>query len=155
MSQDRRFEKYMAEQFIKRYDSSWSYLRMGNDTGEPDVIFARADKTLGVEITTAFYEDTYREKTSATGQSYAAAEDLMCDIIHSRVEVKVAKNYTGTDTTILCVRVNDPETDDISMQLCSTHVKLPKQHSFDEIYLLHKIYKNGNKDYELFKVFPR
>lgn len=155
MSQDRRFEKYMAQQFVKRYDPSWKYLRMGNDVGEPDVLFTRNGQVLGVEITTAFYEDTFRETKKFSDKQYVSPEDLMCDIIHKRVITKVAKKYHGVDTAILCVRVNDPQADDISVQLCSTHVALPAQHSFDGIYLLHKIYNNGRKDYELFKVFPR
>jgi len=141
-------EKNVAEKLVKLLFPNFVFDRFGNDKGEPDVIFKDRMRTLGVEVTTAYYEDIDIGNIS----SVAEMDDKMCAVINRMVMKKATRKYSGFDKIVLCIEVKDPAGDEFSMVNCLLNSSIPVQHPFAEIYVLSYTVDGG--EYEVFKIFP-
>lgn len=144
MTQDRRHEKIIADRFIAQYDPEFQFSRLGNDAGEPDVLYEKNGEVLGVEVTTAYYQDAQDEKNAGSVHNPDA---VLCDIVQPRIDGKLQKTYHGSPQVILCIEVQDPIADKRLMEKCINQLFVPPQKLFSEIYLLHKSPKyEGGQD---------
>jgi hypothetical protein len=52
----RRHERAVADELLKTLKFEAVFVRLGNDIGEPDVIYEGKARTLGIEVATAYHD---------------------------------------------------------------------------------------------------
>jgi len=72
----RQHEKAVADELLKTLEFESAFSRPGNDKNEPEVIYGKDGKTLGIEIATAYYDnsDAKQEWTLARGERQLSEE---------------------------------------------------------------------------------
>jgi len=147
----RYHEKAICDELVKIITSGFVFERMGNDSGEPDVLYRSGNETVGIEVGTAYYDnsDAKQEWTLARGERTLSGKyefrrggvlvnpnNVICSRIQEELNDKCAKRYSGTDRVWLCIEARAPLGDDESFQGCASQVSLPA-HSFEKIFLFY------------------
>ena len=148
----RRHERAVAENLLSSLGKKYTFVRMGNDRDEPDVIFKVENITIGIEVATAYYEDIDAKQawTLARGKRKFPKEGYelrwggaiwepdqkMCERIQNEVSKKVEKNYVGADEVWLCIDEHAPITRIEVTKNCASELTIP-ENGFSSIYILH------------------
>jgi len=149
----REHEKAASDELLKALDIKASFKRLGDDTGEPDVIYEREGKTLGIEVATAYYDesDARQDWQYARGERQMPPEGveprdagvipnpdaLICRKVQKELDDKCAKQYQGTDETWLCIQQIAALSNAKSVKDCVASLKIPSGHHFAQIHLLY------------------
>lgn len=147
----RDHEKDLSCELINYLKLPYIFERMGNDTNEPDVIFCEGDKTVGIEICLAYYDDSdaRSEWTLARGErefpeigyEFRAAgviiepDNLICSRVQAELNDKCSKEYYGVDEVNLCIQARAPLADNKSMMACISKISVPSENKFRHIWL--------------------
>lgn len=73
-SLQRQHEIAMCNRPLKSLDISATFVRLGDDHNEPDVIYSHCGETLGIEVATAYYDDGQAEREWSLACGKIAAE---------------------------------------------------------------------------------
>jgi len=161
-------EKWVCDTLIRILNLKAKFERVGNDSNEPDCIYKLNEDLLGIEVATAYPKNEYAKKkwTIARGerefpkQGYEWLGDgpiyhavLMRTRIQNEINDKCSKRYFGVDKTLLCIEEYDHLSDDGSFRDLLQSIKIPENHCFNAIYLLHHSPINEGGDYKAFKIF--
>jgi hypothetical protein len=149
----RDHEKYICDALLKTLEINAAFLRMGNDRDEPDVIYGIGSKTVGIEVGTAYYDesDAKQEWTLARGERTFPSEgfeprargviqgpdDLICRKIQHELDDKCTKRYVGTDEVWLCVEQRAPLSDAKSVAQCLQQLTIPEHPGFTRLLLFY------------------
>lgn len=137
---------------MKGLESDATFERMGDpDKGEPDVIFKIEAKTIGIEVATAYYEDSDGKDAAEiaagerplgpgeirprSGGVIGSPDRTICERTQAELEDKCSKTYAGVDETWLCINQDAPLSDAASVAECVRNLKVPAKHNFARIYL--------------------
>lgn len=150
MTQDRRHEKYIADNFIKLYDPAYQFVGWGDDHGQPDILYQKGSEVLGVEVTTAYYSDAELKLRNA-GRLHNP-DAVLCDLVQERLDKKASKKYYGSSKVVLCIEAVDPLSDKRLIAKCAEQLFIPPEHPFREIFLLLKLPPHESGDYYLVKI---
>lgn len=162
-------EKAVTRQLLELVNARVSFQRFGDPVNrEPDVIYTCGGKTLGIEVSTAYYRnrDAQDEWEIATGERPLAAREirpssggiignpdqLICDRVQDELEDKCGKTYTGTDDTWLCVNLDAPLSDACSVAACAKKLHLPERHGFARIYLTYAAPEHEGGSYTAIRI---
>ncbi len=126
-----------------------AFIQHGHDGVEPDVIYSVADRTIGVEIATAYYDD---EQARAEWQlargiskfdshgiakigSWSEPDKLISTRVQQEIDDKCSKCYSGVDVTWLCIEQHAPLADVMETRDLIAHLRIPNAHPFERLYL--------------------
>src|SRR5437868_12584974 len=112
----RQHEVAVCNRLLKSLDISATFVRLGDDHSEPDVIYSYAKESLGIEVATAYYDDKYA--TWGWSLARGTVEERKIEIwnpdekIHERVQLEIAdkcsRTYNGADKIWLCIARQAP-----------------------------------------------
>jgi len=167
----KRYEKAVCDTFIRLYESKFSFYKYGNDKDEPDCFYKLNGKILGIEVTTAYYEDidakqewTLRRKErkfSGTGHeerwggTIKESDQKIFDRVQKEINCKCKKQYKRASEYILCIYQNAPLSDDSSNKKMVKKLTISKDCFFSEIYLLFQTPFHDNGGWRIIKIYPR
>lgn len=149
----RDHERFICEELFKVLGIEAEFIQMGNDSGEPDVIYRVQDKTVGIEVGTAYYDesDAKQEWTLARGERAFPEEgfepraagvllnpdDLICRKVQHEIDDKCGKRYGGADEIWLCVEQRAPLSDAQSVAACVKQLRIPEGNHFAKIHIFY------------------
>ena len=158
-------EKAIGDQLLRALKLEGKFLRHGEDDGEPDLIYSLDDKTVGIEIATAFYHNKQAEieshlalgklKSGRFGTPLGVPND-QDKLILSRAQWglndKCLKSYSG-DEVWLCIDLQAPLLEISEAEQLADAITLPPSHKFARIYFgFHAVF-DGN-GFTVFELHP-
>lgn len=154
MSLKREHEKSICDELFKVLDVGAEFVRMGNDRDEPDAIYKSGNTSIGVEVGTAYYDesDAKQEWTLARGERAFPQEGierraggvihnpdkLICERVQREIDDKCRKCYVGVDEVWLCVEQRAVLSDAQSVAACVKQLKIPGGHHFARIFIFYQ-----------------
>ncbi|MFH1368081.1 MAG: hypothetical protein ABII64_03020 [Elusimicrobiota bacterium] len=166
-------EKAVCDQLLRTLALSAKFDRMGNDQGEPDVIYDLNNEHLGIEVCTAYYNDEIakQEWTLARGERQFPIEgieelgggllinpdDLIFSRVQSEIKDKCKSDYHGIDfaRVWLVVELRAALSDMKSVEKLAKTLEMPKKHKFDAIYLCYQSSIQDGSDYKVVQLYPQ
>ena len=126
------------------------------DKNEPDRLYKIDQKTLGIEVVTAYYteaeakvahkvaEEPLAEDEVMMGEIIGGPDDAICESIKENLNQKCAKKYSATDETWLCINVEAGITEMAVIVGCIDSLEVPENHVFSKIFVtMHKSEADG------------
>ncbi|MBI3769739.1 MAG: hypothetical protein HY271_14795 [Deltaproteobacteria bacterium] len=120
----RRHEKAVADHLVGALAIEATFLRMGNDRDEPDVMYAWSRTTVGIEVGAVYYDesDARQEWTVAAGERefpaigfevreggiLSAPDATLNTRLQLLLQQKWRKRYVGVDEPWLCLECRRP-----------------------------------------------
>jgi hypothetical protein len=143
-----KHEVTIADEFLKTLGFTAEFLRRGKDGVEPDVIYSVAERTLGIEIATAYYNEAQpkAEWQLARGITKFVSrimkmglarnpDKLISWAVQREIDDKCSKRYSGVDSIWLCIYQHAPLADVAETEDLLPRLKIPSEHPFEKIYL--------------------
>ena len=133
-------EKSVADDLLKKLAQRPVRDRPGNPTkGEPDRLYLIDEKTIGIEVVTAYYSEHEAKATAEAaaekpiapgeirlGKWIGSPDDSICESIQENLNAKCAKKYSGTDETWLCLNVDAALTELDCLKECIDNLDVPE-----------------------------
>jgi hypothetical protein len=165
----RKHEKAVADQLLKVLTIDATFERLGNaNNNEPDVIYKIGGRIVGVEVATAYYEDTDAkdeweiaagEKSLAPGEIRPRSrgvlgnpDQMICERVQAELDDKCAKAYAGIGETWLCINEDAPLSDAASIAECVNNLRIPAGHRFAKIYLTYTAPAHEDGQYKVVSI---
>jgi hypothetical protein len=117
------------------------------DKNEPDRLYKIDEKTVGIEVVTAYYteveariaheaaEKPLAANEATVGEIIGGPDDAICKSIQVNLNQKSAKKYSGTDETWLCINVDAAVTEMATIKECVAGLEVPENHPFTKIFV--------------------
>jgi hypothetical protein len=142
-------EKSIGRNLVQLLRYRSKFIGRGVAGVQPDLIYSIADRTIGIEIATAYNDDDQAkvEWQLARGRlkpgtsrfiklgSWTAPDKLIAARVQQELHDKSSKNYSKVDAVWLCIYQNAPIVDLSETLDLARALKLPLQHPFERIYL--------------------
>lgn len=146
-------ERAVADQLLAALEVEWRFVRHGDPSKrEPDIIYFKpCEKTLGIEVVTAYYEDSDARDAAEiaggekplgpgeirrrSGGALVEPDQKICERIQKELEKKYRKSYAGVDEVWLCINQDALLSDAASVAECMKNLAIPTKHGFERIYL--------------------
>ena len=163
-------ERAVADQLLDVLRISATFERNGDpDKNEPDVIYKIDGKAVGIEVATAYYENSDAqdateiapgERPLATAEIRARSggilkspDRMICARIQGELDDKCGKKYASADETWLCINQYAPLSDAKSVEVCVKTLKVAAKHEFARIYLTYTAPTHEGGGYKSVQIF--
>ena len=137
-------------------------LRHGKDDGvEPDLFLSKDEKTIGIEVGTAYYGNHQAHVEWSPGGGRWTVNDgnaLMLQSVQHELNDKCNKTYSKADELWLCVELGATLADIVEVEEMIKHLELKADHPYQRIILLfypHLRDGGGIRAFDLFPLIPR
>jgi hypothetical protein len=125
------------------------FIRHGLDGIEPDVIYSVTQRTIGIEVATAYYDDAQAKaewqlargisKFDSHGiakiGSWDEPDKLISAQVQREIDDKCSKSYSGVDAAWLCIEQHAPLADVAEVCDLIPRLRIPSDHPFEKLYL--------------------
>ena len=156
-------EKAIGNQLLKALKLDGKLLRHGKDGIEPDLIYSLEGKTLGIEISTAHYD----EGTASVEFKMARGEikpdpprwvllgvpnepdKVMVSRVQRELDDKCEKHYSGVDAAWLCIEQRAHLSTVADTEKLIAAIKVPNN-EFERIYLVFNAPMNDGGGFRVF-----
>lgn len=143
-------ERATGEALLKALGISAQFNKHGDpDQREPDLVYLVDGKSLGIEVTSAYYDQGHarnewelarkRLKPDLRGSTKLWSGDepdkLIAASVQERIVEKASKTYAGVDSTWLCIYSEAPLSDLADMRVLVRGLHVPQQHCFGRLFL--------------------
>ena len=132
-------ERSVADELLKKLEISPVDDHPGSPMrGEPDRLYRIDEKTIGIEVVTAYYSEGEAKATAEAaaekpilsdevrlGEVIGSPDDSICESIQENLNAKCAKKYSGTDETWLCINAEAALTEPESIKDCVDNLNVP------------------------------
>jgi hypothetical protein len=144
-------ERAVADQLLEVSEIQSAFVGLGDpNKNEPDVVYKIGERTVGIEVATAYYEDSDAkdeweiaadEKPPLRGEIRPRSAGVMgnpdraiCERVQAELD-KCSKIYAGVDEAWLCINQDALLSDAASIAECVRNLNVPATHKFARIYL--------------------
>jgi len=144
----RAHEEAVADELLESLGIKPANGAHGNpDKNEPDRLYKIEEKTVGIEVVTAYYtegeakiahevaENPLGENEFMMGEIIGGPDDAICESIKVNLKEKCTKKYSGTDETWLCINVEAGITEMEVIEECVDNLEAPQGHPFVKIFV--------------------
>jgi hypothetical protein len=140
----RQHEVAVCNRLLKTLDVSATFVRLGDDHSEPDVIYSHGKGTLGIEVATAYYDDEYAKWGWSLARNMVERRKIGIwnpdEKIHARIQLEIfdkcSRTYSAADKIWLCVARQAPLSGESEVVKRSVErLTIPQPHGFDRIFL--------------------
>jgi hypothetical protein len=125
------------------------FIRHGLDGIEPDLIYSVAERTIGIEIATAYYDNAQAKaewqlargisKFDSHGiakiGSWSEPDKLISSQVQREIDDKCSKSYSGVDVAWLCIEQHAALADVAETRDLIARLIVPGDHPFEKLYL--------------------
>ncbi|MCI0622781.1 MAG: hypothetical protein L0387_14160 [Acidobacteria bacterium] len=145
-------EKAVADQLLQVLRVEATFARHGDpNQREPDVIYSIDGRDVGIEVATAYYEDSdasdewslaagerevspkgYEERSGGVLRS---PDQMICERVQAEVNDKCGKQYAGAEEFWLCIEQRAALSDAASVQECVKSLTVQQEPPFARLYL--------------------
>jgi hypothetical protein len=143
-----RHEESVANELLKKLNMWPVDDRAGNPSkSEPDRIYKIDDKTIGIEVVTAYYSEHEAKATAEAaaekpiapgeirlGKVIGSPDDSICESMQENLDAKCSKKYCGADETWLCINVDASLTELECLKECVDNLDV-SENQFARIYV--------------------
>lgn len=163
-------EKAVADQLLEALKIIATFERNGDpDKNEPDAIYKIDGRTVGIEVATAYYEDSDAKDATQiaagerplepgeirprSGGVLGGPDQMICERVQGELEDKCGKQYAGTDETWLCINQDAALSDAKSTEEGVKGLKVPAGHKFAKVYLTYTAPLNEGGGYTWVQIY--
>ena len=174
-------EKFTAEKIVSLCGESALYNRLGDPKRrEPDVIFSTSSDSLGIEVTTAYYQGDEDDPDLHAREDWKFAKNPTFDEhgIHRTIDPKTgkpkiwdrmderlttscqralnekcSKKYEGVNRLWLAIYADAPLTEPDEFNLIIQKLTIPSINPFERIFILHR-FTGPSGGYRALQFFP-
>jgi hypothetical protein len=163
-------EQAVADQLLETLNIEARFERPGDpNKKEPDFICNLSGKIVGIEVATAYYEDSdakdaaeiaAEERPLDPGEIRVRSkgilggpDQMICERIQLEIDDKCGKVYAGTNETWLCISQDAALSDADSVAECQKNLKVPAKHQFARIYLTYLAPEHEGGKYTAVQLF--
>lgn len=144
----RQHEVAVGNRLIRSLSLPATFLREGDDNGEPDVIYSWEGALLGIEVATAYIDDSHAEaewdiargktemppRTLVTVWSGWSSDEKMFARIQNEINEKCLRTYGNVDHVWLCVAHQGIGEEPVIADYVKRLV-IPAKHGFERIFI--------------------
>jgi hypothetical protein len=174
-------EKFTAEKIISLCGEGAAFDRFGDPKRrEPDVVFATASDSLGIEVTTAYYQGDEDDPNLHARDDWKFAKNPTFDKqgLHRIIDPKTgkpkiwdrmderlttscqralnekcSKQYEGVNHLWLAIYADAPVTESYEFDLIIEKLTIPSVNPFERMFILHRI-TGPSGGYRALQLFP-
>lgn len=142
-------EKRTADSLLGALGIQAEFLRHGDEKSEPDLFYSIAGQTVGIEVTSAYYDRNHASAEWRPDPVVVTAENLEwrpywsgeCSVSLLAVSAqrqltrKTGKRYRGAKSIWLCLHCDGAINDVAEYEALAKSLRMPEAHFFQRLFL--------------------
>lgn len=144
-----RHERRTGDSLLRALGIQGDFMRHGDEKSEPDLLYSIAGQTVGIEVTSAYYDDNHASAEWRADPVVVTAENpewrpywsgecsvsLLAARAQRQLTRKTGKPYCGADSIWLCLHCDGAINDVAEYEVLAKSLHIPKAHVFQRLFL--------------------
>ena len=145
----RRHERRTGDSLLCTLGIQGHFLKHGDEKSEPDLLYSIAGQTVGIEVTSAYYDESHASAEWRADPVVVTAENpewrpywsgecsvgLLAAGAQRQLTRKAGKPYRGADAIWLCLHCDGAMNDVAEYEALAKSLLIPKAHVFQRLFL--------------------